>query len=99
MLVHRIGACAIVVIALAGCATAGGPDRVSAANTRDCKVVTVHSASEALRNQNARGVPGTEMQRVEGAADIGRVAAFPPRALRSPGGALDGRAAEVARAC
>ena len=86
-----------LALAAAGCATpAPGPQ--ASAGTQECKVVAVYSASDVLRNQNARGVPGSEIARAEGAADSGRIAGMPPAQLRAPA-KLDSAPAKLARDC
>ena len=64
-----------MALAAAGCATTGAPGPQASADSRECKVVAVYSASDVLRNQNARGVPGSEAARADGAAESGRIAA------------------------
>jgi hypothetical protein len=56
-----------------GCATLNSPEAQAnaAAQAQQCKLVEYHSASEVLRTQNQRGVPGTDMEKTEGKLDIG----------------------------
>jgi hypothetical protein len=74
---------AFAALAVAGCATTPGPQAQASTESRECKVTTVYSASEELRNQNKTGVTGSDIQRAEGANEIGRVAGFPPPELRN----------------
>ena len=87
----------VALLAATGCATTA-PEHLASVPPQECKVVAVYSASDVLRNQNARGVPGSEIARADGAAESGRIAAFPPAELRSPA-KLDSTAAKIARAC
>lgn len=84
-----------LALAAAGCATTA-PEPQARADSQECKVVAVYSASDVLRNQNARGVPGSGIARAEGAADSGRIEATAP--LRTPS-RLDGMPAQLARNC
>jgi len=90
---------AFAAVALAGCATAPGPQAQAASNAEECKVTTVYSASEELRNQNKTGVTGSEIQRAEGANNIGRVAGNPPPALRNSFSKQEGLAGKAQRNC
>ena len=85
-------------VAASGCATAPTPEPQASAGTQECKVVAVYSATDVLRNQNTRGVPGSAMARADGATDSARIAAFPPAELRAPA-KLDSTASKLARAC
>jgi len=86
-----------LLLAATGCATTALEKQASAA-PQECKVVAVYSATDVLRNQNARGVPGSDIARADGAVESGRIAAFPPPELGGPA-RLDSTAAKIARAC
>jgi len=86
-----------LLLAVTGCATTA-PDQQASAATQECNVVAVYSASDVMRNQNARGVPGSDIAKADGAAESGRIAAFPPAELRAPA-KLDSTASKLARAC
>ena len=62
--------------------TAPGPQASAAADQQECKAVVVYTARQEMRNANSRGVPGTDLDRAAGAAEIGRVAGFPPPGVR-----------------
>jgi len=52
----------VALLAATGCATTA-PEHLASVPPQECKVVAVYSASDVLRNQNARGVPGSEIAR------------------------------------
>ena len=81
----------------AACATPDTtrPEPIASAGTQ-CKVVTVYNAADVIHNQNARGVPGSSIQRAEGAADAGRIEAANP--TRAPV-RLDSATAKLSREC
>jgi len=85
-------------VAAGGCATAPAPEPQASAGAQECRVVAVYSATDVLRNQNARGVPGSAMARADGATDSGRIAAAPPAELRAPA-KLDSTMSKLAREC
>jgi hypothetical protein len=82
------------VLAVSACAstTAPGP-QASAASAEECKAVTVYTARQAMRNANSTGVPGREIDKAAGAAQIGRVAGFPPAGVRDDSVAKSGNLA------
>ena len=90
---------AFAALALAGCATTPGPYAGTASTSEECKVTTVYSASEELRNQNKTGVTGSQIQRAEGANEIGRVAGFPPPALSQSISTQDSLAGKAQKNC
>ena len=79
----------------AACATPDTTRPEPIADTQ-CKVVTVYSAADVIHNQNARGVPGSSIQRAEGAAEAGRIEAANP--TRAPV-RLDSATAKLSREC
>ena len=85
-----------LALAAAGCATTSTPSPQASADSQECKVVAVYSASDVLHNQNKSGVPGSDIAKSDGAADAGRVAATAP--LRTPS-RLDSMPAQIARNC
>ena len=89
---------AFAALALAGCATTPGP-YAQASTSEECKVTTVYSASEQMRNQNKTGVTGSQIQRAEGANEIGRVAGFPPPALSQSISKQDSLAGKAQKNC
>ncbi|HEY1325968.1 MAG TPA: hypothetical protein VGI14_03460 [Casimicrobiaceae bacterium] len=80
----RVVATTIVALAMTGCATATapGPQASAASDQQECKAVTVYTASQEIRNANRTGVPGSQIEKAAGAAEIGRVAGFPPAGVR-----------------
>lgn len=92
-------ATAFAAVALAGCASTPGPYAQAASTSEECKVTTVYSASEELRNQNKTGVTGSQIQRAEGANEIGRVAGFPPPALSQSISKQDSLAGKAQKNC
>jgi len=91
------GATMLAALALCGCATTDGAQNL--ASNQECKATTVYSAREEMRNQNKPGVSGNEIQRAEGANEIGRVAGFPPPPLRNSFGKTESLAGKAQRDC
>src|SRR2546421_11623570 len=89
---------AFAALALVGCATTSGP-QAQAASRQECKATTVYSAREEMRNQNKPGVPGSDIQRAEGANEIGRIAGFPPPELRNSFSKQESPAGKAQRDC
>jgi hypothetical protein len=83
MIRYLAGLAALSVVTLQGCATLNSPEAHAnaAAQRQECKMVAYYSASEALRVQNEKGIPGSEMEKTEGKLDIGRLTLNEPRAL------------------
>jgi len=75
---------AIGALALSACASTDtpGPQASAASDQQECKAVTVYTARQEMRNANSAGVPGRDIDRAAGAAEIGRVAGFPPPGVR-----------------
>jgi hypothetical protein len=72
-------------LALSACATttsAPGPQASATSGQEECKAVTVYTASQEIHNANRTGVPGSDLDKAAGAAQIGRVAGFPPPGVR-----------------
>ena len=92
------GLAAFAILTLMGCATTPGP-QAQAASAQECKATTVYSAREEMRNQNKPGVPGSDIQRAEGANEIGRVAGFPPPELRNSFSKQESLAGKAQRDC
>ncbi len=77
--------------ALAGCASLPNDNAVASNRTRECKIVRVDSAAEAIRNEVRGGRPaGDGLAQAEGVAGVARTQIRPePRALRAlPGTSL-----------
>ena len=85
MKIAIVGMTGIAVLALQACATLNGPEAQAnaAAQAESCKMVTYYSASESLRAQNQKGIPGSDMEKTEGKLDVGRVVLNEPPVLRN----------------
>ena len=70
---YLVVAASVAAFVSSGCATLNGPEAQAnaAAQAQQCKLVEYSSASDVLRAQNQRGVPGTAMEKTEGKLDIG----------------------------
>lgn len=101
MKMYVIGALGTAAFALTGCATLNSPEAFqnAAAQQQECKVVTLTSASDSLRLQNQKGRDGDDMQKTEGALDMGQVNLHPPRGLRSALPKLETTTSQLQRAC
>ena len=98
---YLLGALAVAAVAVAGCATLNSPEAFqnAAAQQQECKLVTLTSASDSLRLQNKKGRDGDDMQKTEGALDIGQVNLHPPTGLRSTMPPLERTTSQLQRAC
>ena len=88
----------VLALAAAGCATISTPQPQASTAAQECKVVAVYSASDVMRNQNARGVPGSTMARADGANESARLAGFAPLQPRTAP-RLDSNLSGLARQC
>ncbi|MGC1818875.1 MAG: hypothetical protein WA900_14610 [Casimicrobiaceae bacterium] len=95
------GTAALLALGTTGCATLNGPDAyANAADQRgECKVVTLHTASQELRLQNQKGVGDDAMQQTEGKLDVGHVQLNEPHALSNPVAPGESILSQVRRSC
>jgi hypothetical protein len=82
-----------------GCVTAPEAQANAAAQTNECKVVSIDNTRQELRMQNQKGTDGTPMDQTEGQVGTNRAARTDPKALRAPTGRVDNLASRALRDC